>query len=180
MGLIKGRSRYQFSLQAVLIVVAIFACILVIGRTLPLGAQQFAICFSAVALLSSLVFAVLMMLDRLLAGKESLFPLGVGSVALVSICIAVILIVLLSSWLQLPLRSGTVQLAVGNADRMFVFRIREVVALSLLGAPVFCGILSMLSIGKEKICFRGWLLIGILSYLIAWYVIVSTGFIPMV
>ena len=152
-----------------------------IWKALPLGAQQFAICFSFIALLSCFIFMLLTKLDHMLAeDKKSPPSSAIGGVALVSLCLSVILIVRLASWIQLPGHSGTVQLFVNDPNSMFVFRLRGAVALSLVGAPIVCGILNMLCINKERVFFRGWIFAGILSYLFSWFVIVSTGFIPMV
>jgi len=180
MRLIKKDTRYQFSLRTILIAVTVLSCMLAIWTLLPLAARQFAISFMGITLCSCFVFALLLKLDWMMADKKLPLLSAFGSIALISTCSTVISIVLLASWLQLPARSGTVQLYVNDPEGMFVFRFREAVALSLLGAPILCGLLGMLPICREKNFFRGWIFIGIVSYLISWFVIVSYGFIPMV
>jgi len=171
--------RYQFSLRTALVAVTIFGCILAIGRALPVGARQLAICFSIVAILSSLVFFLLMKMDQVFTFKESPDSSPIGGAALVSICSTAILIILLAFWMQLPFRTGTAQLAVGNPYYMFVLDLRTAVTLSILGAPFFCAALQKIIIGEKSSSSRVWMLIGFVSFIVALILVVKSGFIPM-
>lgn len=172
--------RYQFRLRTILIVVAIFCCILAIWKALPLDAKQFTICSSAVATLSSLVFVLLTRMNQFLAIKALPNSSATGSIALVSICLTATMIVLLAFWMQLPFRTGTAQLAIGNPQYMFVLNLRTAVTLSVLVAPFFCVALQKLIVRKKDPSPHIWMLIGIVSFIVALNVVVKSGFMPMV
>jgi hypothetical protein len=172
--------RRQFSTRAVLTVMAALACVLAIWNALPLGARQFGVSFLIVASLVCSLLFVLVKLDRLFVGKPSPASSDMRSVVLAAISFATISIVFIVALVQLPARSGSVQSYVDNPSASFVFRFRGAVSLSLLAAPILCGILSLFSKCKAKTFFHGWTLVGIVSYLTAWILIVCSGFIPMV
>jgi len=180
MRFLKSGKQCPFRLSTLLLLVTIIVCILAVGKALPLGARQVAICVSVVIVASSIVYGLLAGANQTLARKDSLPSLAIGSVVLISVCTTIIVIVLLVSLMQVPARTGPIQYATGSPQGMFVFRLRVTTMLFMLVSPIVSGVIGIVRASRGISSRPGWLIAGIASFVVAWIVVMSYSFFPTV
>jgi hypothetical protein len=168
--------RFQFSLGTALLVITVAAGLLAAGVLLPPRLRQ--LLFSVLVFVASwgIVFLVLWMGEHIRARYGEPRSLPIGSMMLTSVSALVIILVLL----PLPGGRGDVQLWVHDARAMFAFDLRGATMLSLFFSPLLCGLIGKLRLDLGSPARFGWLIAAIVSYIAAWYLVVTQAFLPLV
>jgi hypothetical protein len=136
--------------------------------------------FSAASLVllggSAAIFLVLCVGEQVRARFGVPRPLPTGSMTLTSISLSIIVLISLS----LPGGSGDVQLWIDDPVAMFVFSLRCATMLALPCSLLLCSSIGKVRLDQGKPTRFGWLIIGIATYVIAWYLFLTREFFPLV
>jgi hypothetical protein len=171
------RNGLQFSLKAALLLVTAVSVLVAIATAFP----RVVFSLTPIACYSAIVSLVLIRVDHKRSANRTRTSPAIGSMMLVSVSIWTMTFIGMTLIMVVPGGSGPVQFVSENSLGKYVFYLRTATIIAMTVAPVICGVAGLVSMSKGRPIRIGWLMLAIVSYVVALVSIFSRpGFFPLV